>query len=163
MLSMVKNFLRGASASLYLMTLGASSVTYIEGRIGLERGGGPPEVATEPVPRFDDVCHSLKEWPFAGFTGEQVAEAEAKLGRGGVCPRASSASVVMEFAPEGWFAPLSYYMYRQGMADSMRVQWRMRNHVSKSLTRPRSCCHCTPVALPGVGTHIECDCPQWPS
>jgi hypothetical protein len=38
---------------------------------------------TEPVLRFDDVHHSLKELPSAGFAGEQVAE--ARLERGGVC------------------------------------------------------------------------------
>jgi hypothetical protein len=41
----------------------------------------------------------------------------------------------------------------------VRVQWRMHNHVGESLTRPRSCCHCTPAALRGVGTRIECGCP----
>jgi hypothetical protein len=48
LLSMGKSFLQDTSASLYLMTLGASSVTDIEGRSELERDGGPPEVATEP-------------------------------------------------------------------------------------------------------------------
>jgi hypothetical protein len=80
-LSMGKSFLRDVSASLCLMTLVASSVTDIEGRTGLGRGGGLPEVATEPIPRFDYVRHSLKEWPFAGFTGEQVAEVGLERGR----------------------------------------------------------------------------------
>jgi hypothetical protein len=75
MLSTGKSFLRDVSTSLYLMTLGASPVTNIEGRIGLGRGGGPPEVEIEPVSIFDDMHHSLKEWPFTGFAGEQVAEA----------------------------------------------------------------------------------------
>jgi hypothetical protein len=81
-LSMGKSFLRDTSAPPYLMALGTFSITNIEGRIKLGRGGGPPKVATEPVLRFDDVCHSLKEWPSAGFAGEQVAG----LGRGGVGP-----------------------------------------------------------------------------
>jgi hypothetical protein len=63
--------------------LGAPSVTNIEGRTVLERGGSPPKVVTEPDSRFSDVHHSLKEWPPTGFTGEQVAE--AGLGRDGVC------------------------------------------------------------------------------
>jgi hypothetical protein len=82
--SMGKSFLRDATAPMYLMTLGASSVTDIEGRTGLGRGASPPKVVTEPILRFDDVCRSLKEWPSARFVGEQVAE--AGLGRGGVCP-----------------------------------------------------------------------------
>ena len=98
-LSMGKSFLRGASAPLYLMTLGAYSITYVKGRTGLGRGRSPPQVVTgrtglgrgrsppqvvtEPVLRFDDVHHSLKELPSAGFAGEQVAE--ARLERGGVC------------------------------------------------------------------------------
>jgi hypothetical protein len=61
--------------------LRASSVTDIEGITRLGRGGSPPEVVTEPILRFNDVCHSLIEWPSVGFTGEQVAE--AGLGRGG--------------------------------------------------------------------------------
>jgi hypothetical protein len=51
------------------MTLGASSVTDIEDRTGLGQGGSPPKVMTEPFP---------------GFAREQVAE--ARLGRGEVCP-----------------------------------------------------------------------------
>jgi hypothetical protein len=81
---MRKSFLRDASAPLYLMMLGASSITDIEGRTGLGRGGSPPEVVTEPVLRFNDVCHNLFEWPSVGFAGVQVAE--VGLGRGGVRP-----------------------------------------------------------------------------
>jgi hypothetical protein len=65
---MGKSFLRGVSAPLYLMTLGASSVTDIEGRTRLRQGRSPPEVMTEPFPRF---------------AREQVAE--SRLGRGEVC------------------------------------------------------------------------------
>jgi hypothetical protein len=36
----------------------------------------------------------------------------------------------------------------------------MCNHVGESLTRPRSCCHFTPVALGKVGVRIECGCPS---
>jgi hypothetical protein len=79
---MGKSFLRDASSSLYPVKLGVSFVTDIEGRTGLGRDRGPPEVATEPVLRFDDARHSLKQCPFAGFVGEQVAKDE--LGRGGV-------------------------------------------------------------------------------
>jgi hypothetical protein len=50
-------------------------------------------------------------------------------------------------------------MSRQGLADDVRVQWSIRNHVSESLTRSRSCCHYTPIALCGVGACIECDYP----
>jgi hypothetical protein len=53
-----------------------SFVTDIEGRTGLGRDGGLPEVTTEPILRFDDARHSSKEWPFMGFAGEQVAEIE---------------------------------------------------------------------------------------
>jgi hypothetical protein len=37
--------------------------------------------------------------------------------------RASSASGEMEFAPEGWSVPLSYYTSHQELADDVRVQW----------------------------------------
>jgi hypothetical protein len=40
---------------------------------------------TEPILRFDDVCHSLKEWPSIGFMGEQAAE--GGLRQGGVYPK----------------------------------------------------------------------------
>jgi hypothetical protein len=40
------------------MTLGASSVTDIESRTRLGRGGSVPEVVTEPVLSFDDMCLS---------------------------------------------------------------------------------------------------------
>lgn len=71
----------------------------------------------------------------------------------------SFASDETEFAPEGWFALLSYYMSCQGLADGVRVQWHVPNHAGESLTGLRSCYHCTPVTLRGVGTHIECGCP----
>jgi hypothetical protein len=75
------------------MTLGASSITDIEGRTGLRQGKIPLEVVTELALRFDDMCHSLKEWPSAGFVGKQVAETglrvcpegELHVGRDGVC------------------------------------------------------------------------------
>jgi hypothetical protein len=73
---MRKRFLRDVSASLYPMTSRVSFVTDIEGIIGLGRDEGPPEVATEPIMRFDDARHSSKEWPFMGFAGEQVAKIE---------------------------------------------------------------------------------------
>jgi hypothetical protein len=57
-LSVGKSFLRDVTAPLYLMMLGASSIIDIEGRTGHRQGGGTPEVATEPVLRFDDMCHS---------------------------------------------------------------------------------------------------------
>jgi hypothetical protein len=47
-------------------------------------------------------------------------------------------------------------MSRQGLADDVRVQWRVRNHAGESLTRLWSCCHCTPVTLRRVGTRIKC-------
>jgi hypothetical protein len=94
------------------MTLGASSVIDIEGKIGLRRGGSPPEVATEPILRFDDVCHSLKEWSSAGFAGEQVAEAglrrgrvchegELSFGRDGVCAQGLVCASVILHVPSG--------------------------------------------------------------
>jgi hypothetical protein len=46
----------------------------------------------------------------------------------------------------------------QGLADDVRVQWRVCNHAGESLTRLRSCYHCTPANLRGVGTCIECGC-----
>jgi hypothetical protein len=57
MLSMEKSFLRDALAPLYLMTLGASSITDIEARTGLGRGRSLLEVETEPISSFDDVRH----------------------------------------------------------------------------------------------------------
>ena len=86
--------------------------------------------------------------------------AEAWLGRGRVFVlRVSSASGETEFAPKGWSALLSYYMSCQGLADDVRVQWRVRNHDGESLTRLQPYCHYTPVALGRVGMCIECDCP----
>lgn len=49
----------------------------------------------------------------------------------------------------------------QGLADDVRVQWRVRNHAGEYLTGLGSCYHCTPVTLRGVGTRIECGCPPW--
>jgi hypothetical protein len=72
---MGESFLRDASAPLYLMALGISSVTDIEGRTELERGRGLLEVMIEPILRFEDVRHSLKKCPSVGFAGEQVAGA----------------------------------------------------------------------------------------
>jgi hypothetical protein len=50
-------------------------------------------------------------------------------------------------------------MSRQGLANDVRVQRRMRNHIGESLTRPRSCYHCTPATLCGVGARIKYGCP----
>jgi hypothetical protein len=82
-LSMGKSFLGDTSTPLYLMTMGAPSITNIKGRTRLRQGENLPKVTTEPDLRFNDVCHYLKEWPPARFIGEQVAE--ARLEGGGVC------------------------------------------------------------------------------
>jgi hypothetical protein len=53
-----------------------TSFTDIEVKTRLGRDGGPSEVAIELVLRFNDACHNSKEWPFAGFVGEQIAKTE---------------------------------------------------------------------------------------
>jgi hypothetical protein len=99
MLRMGKSSSRDMSASLYLMTLGVSSVTDIEGRTRLGRDGSPPEITTEPILRFDDARYSSTEWPFMGFMGEQVDE--AVLGRDGVCAQGLVRSSVILHVPSG--------------------------------------------------------------
>jgi hypothetical protein len=73
--------------------------------------------------------------------------------------RASSALGEMEFAPEGWSVPVSYYASHQELENDVRVQWSRVITVGESLTRLRSCCPCTHAGLSRVGIRIECDCP----
>jgi hypothetical protein len=153
-LSMGKSLLRNASAPLYWMTLGASSVTDIEGRAVLGRGGSLLEVATEPVLRFNDVCHSLKEWPPTGFTRDQVAE--AGLWRGG-------------FLSQGRVLHWARWSLRPRAGPcSFRIRCPVRCcqmactrviMVGESLTRPWSRCHCTPATLRGYVRSLNVDVP----
>jgi hypothetical protein len=89
--------------------VGASSITDVEGRTGLGRGGSPLEVVTELVLRFDDMHHSLKEWPSAGFAGKLIAETglgvcpegELRVGRDGVCAQGLVCASVVLHVPLG--------------------------------------------------------------
>jgi hypothetical protein len=100
----------------------------------------------------------LKEWPHAGFTREQVAEArlgrdrvcpedESSIGRDGVCARG------LVYAPIVLHAPLG-----DGRRRACTVVARIII-VGETLTRPWSSCHCMQAGLSGLGTRIECGCP----
>jgi hypothetical protein len=53
-----KNLLKRCVSSAVSNDVGAFPFPDIEVRAGLERGGSPPEVATELVLRFEDVRYS---------------------------------------------------------------------------------------------------------
>jgi hypothetical protein len=103
------------------------------------------------VPQFEGVA-------LRGIRAGAGSRGRARARRSFVL-RVSFASGETEFAPEGWSALLSYYMSCQGLADGVRVQWRVRNHAGESLTGLRSCYRCTAVTLREVGTSIECGYP----
>jgi hypothetical protein len=65
--------------------VGRLSIADIEVRARLERGGSLPEVMTEPVLGFEDVCATVEGVASCGIHEEQVAE--VGVGRGGVCPK----------------------------------------------------------------------------
>jgi hypothetical protein len=139
---MGKSFLRDASAPLYLMMLGRPLSQMSR---------------AEPGSSEAEVYHSLKEWPSVGFTGEKVAE--AGLERGGVCPKGKLCVGRDKVCARGLSAPCRITCTVRGWQTVCVYSGACVTKVCESLTRPRSCCHCTPTALRGVGTRIECGCP----
>jgi hypothetical protein len=138
--------------------VGCPPVADIEVRVGLGWGGSPPEVETEPVLRFEDVCHS-EGVASCGIREERVAEAglgrgrvyleaEFYFGRDRVCARDLACTFVVLYVPSGVGRRCA------GTVVACVII------VGESLTRLRSCYSCAPTSLCGLGVRIECCCPR---
>jgi hypothetical protein len=119
-----KKAFAGGVSSTVCDHVGKSSVTDIEGRIELGRGGGSSEVTTEPVLRLDDACHSRR----SGRSGRASSRGLVRARRS-LRPRLSLASGEAELAPEVLVRVLSYY------ASRLPGGVRTLNDVGESLTR----------------------------
>jgi hypothetical protein len=141
---------------IYLMMLGASSITDIEGRIGLGRGGGPPKVVTESILRFDDIRHNWRS-AFRGIYGgagsRGQAQARRSLSQGRALSRARQS-----LHPRAGLRPCLLHVLLGAGRRHACIVVACVIMVGESLTRERSCCHCAPTALRGVGTPIEWGC-----
>jgi hypothetical protein len=148
-----KKLFTGCGSASVSDDIGVSFAADIETGAELGRGRGLPEVMAETFLTYAIVDGVAS----CGIRGGAGSRGRARARRD-LYP-ASLVSGEVELTPEGWSALLSYYLSHQGLANGVRVQWSMRNHAGESLTRPQSCCHCTPVALGRVGMRIKCSYP----
>jgi hypothetical protein len=95
-----------------MLVVGRLSVANVEVRARLGRDGSLPEVVTETIPGFEDVCTTVEGVVSCGVQKEQVAKAghgrgracpEAKVdfGRGGVCVRRHAYTLIVSYVPSG--------------------------------------------------------------
>jgi hypothetical protein len=84
----------------------------MEVRARLRRDESLPEVVTEPVPGFEDVCTTVEGVVSCRIRTEQVAEArhgrggacpeaEVDVGQGGVCAQMPAYTLIVSYVPSG--------------------------------------------------------------